>query len=280
MFFYNNIGYFVGSAKEKLNQDLDRCFEKDNKQLVLNPKTLSSLLKDLQNNSRSQSITQSLLDFTFVRINCKKEFKDQANNEKSSSSSFKNEIKNSSILTWLLRIIVLLTIVLIATIVVYLILDRRKSYDSANLKQFYQYGLYAQRRAGRFSGLKYDTDWTGENIPTIYELDALNYLNKKRINQTTSLNLIETELENLSRNLKINCFLIKNVIDFDRIDSKIGTISKLKTIVDNMRDRSIKIILDIDLSGTSKKHELYSKARQDFYLKNNVSNKKIIFKTF
>jgi hypothetical protein len=226
------------------------------------------------------------LDFKLVKISCKKEY------EPPEKSQRWNKITELVSLTWVFRLIVFLIVGVFIAFTIFQIVDYKQrvpdelsiiqqadEFDDDDSFSFFTrnastFSKLRTRNIGHGDGpLKYERDWSGEETPVIYEIDPITFMDSN-MDGFGDLNGIALKLDYIQNVLKINCIQLRNlnwyfdvnlnmfnIYELSMIDEKIGSFSELEHLISLATRRSMKVILEIDLTGTSRSHQY-----KDFYV--------------
>jgi hypothetical protein len=291
---YDSVGCFVGSANAKLDDDLKRASDSSefSNSFEVEADTAVDCVKTQQNNnyvldaSRLANFIEliygnknQLLDFQLVKISCKKEY------EPKKKSTWQKLVKFLKV-TWFFRIALFLIVGIFIAFTVFQIVEYTQrtpdelylaqNIDSEDFDEFIYSRNASKLKTRNIGQLKYEKDWIGEEIPAIYEIDPLTFYDSNA-DGFGDLNGVGLKLDYIQNVLKVNCIMLRNlnlffdtnlnlfnIYGLDMIDEKIGTLSELENLISLANKRSIKVILEIDLTGTSR-----SLQYKDFYVSSN-----------
>ena len=261
--FYDSISYFVGSANAKLANDMKQMnkINKLNKncssQQEPQSNTNGSILKKASESIRSNISSKFNIDFELVKISCKKEC--DPNKKVNFASSLANKIINFIKFKWIFRIVLFMLILAVMSFTLFRlvehILHKRRE---AELEKYRS--LYLIKRDLSIYDSRYLNEWSGERIPTIYEIDFESF------NQNSD-QIILNKFDFMKKVLKIKCVLIRNANITIDLNENSGRLAVLKNLITQAQSKSLKVLIDIDLSGTLINSKLFkNKFTRDLYL--------------
>ena len=263
--FDNNISYLVGSANAKLADDIKKI-QRQNNQII--KKSAQNIEKPNQNritnlfcnNNIRQSdesidnkyfvdLNNDQLDFTFVKINCKKEMNDE-----------KKKIykKIFRVITLTLKFLIFVIIGSIVGYSIYRIIELNKSFagltnQTEYLSDIINNTINIKRSANVYSSDK-NLEWSVQKLPSIYEIEPLSFYDSNNDGFGDLIGIIQ-KLDYIKNSLSISCILLKNLNSYydidsnqfiiqslDTIDHKIGNINDLKRLIDLAHYKSMRVL--------------------------------------
>ena len=253
---YSNISYLVGSANQKLNEDIKRI-QKENKTKSKSNGRFPSYLFNCGSIRQSNCEPKDFsLDFEIVKISCKKEM--YTNSESPDQNLFKHFFFKNSKLELATKA---LLFVLIGSVVAFSIF-RVISLRTNNVKLSNHTGLEGgvnihKKRSANIYSMNEAIEWSGETIPMCYELEPLTFYDSNN-DGIGDLNGVISKLDYFRNVLFINCLLIKNLqsyYSFEKnefimnqknfiIDEKLGKLADLANLVDSAHKMQIRVKLN------------------------------------
>jgi hypothetical protein len=259
--FYDNISYFVGSANAKLANDMKQMnkINKLNKNSSQQEQTTTneSIIKKASDSIRSSISNKFNIDFELVKISCKKEC--DPNKRVDFLSSLAKKIINFIKFKWIFRIALFIIILAIMSFTIFRLVEHLLSKRrQAELERYRN--LYFIKRDLSIYDSRYLNEWSGEKIPTIYEIDF------DSLNQNSD-QIILNKFDFIKKVLKIKCILIRNANITIDLNENSGRLAILKNLITQAQNKSLKVLIDIDLSGTLVNSKLFkNKFTRDLYL--------------
>jgi hypothetical protein len=257
-----SVSSMVGSANVKLESDLNERAINYDKSLnnLFSGRTLSSYLRSKSNrltstpndlNEMKQKQQQNLnnLDFTFVKINCKKEPLTSKNesivfNSTSSlsSSSSSVEVRKSRwySLKWIISISLLLIFLCGLSYIIYFIIDLTSDNPKLSNRRFkFNYNndiKHYWKRSIEDNNANINLD----NCKSIFELK---YTQLQQYNKTS----FEDHFHYIKQILKINCVLLNTSSSTTQNDNNTKYFKKVKNIIQMAHLHSIKVLYFLNL---------------------------------
>lgn len=245
--FDPTVGSFVGSANAKLDDDLLKHSQHQKDVLNINNK--------LPSDSQIDKI-----DFKLVKISCKKEYEPPRKVDERGRLLY--EFLR---LKWTWRAGLVLMAVLVVSVTVYVLIERKFSSSDTRRLDPAEFSFYMRYQANNNSkvrirnigfsskSLHYETEWNGESIPSCYDLDPYTFFDSNN-DGYGDLNGVGMRLGHIQNVLKMGCVLIRRVNGYfdsdtneftisglDEIDRKLGNITELEKLVGLAHKRSMKV---------------------------------------
>ena len=235
-----------------------------------------------------------------MKISCKKEYEDPVTQEDelSMADGLKTINKRTKcservlMFTWCFRFLLVLVVGFFVAFTIYRIVeyktrtrgvdwqmarhhrievnDHDNDYYQRHNYNYYRYQHQQRENDGSGGRLirarnvlrRYDTEWSGENIPAVYELEPLTFFDSNG-DGYGDLNGVREKLDHFQSVLRVNCILIKNlnrhfvsnhwtVLDPIGLDEKLGNMKDLRALLNAASDRKLRVILELDLTGLSR----------------------------
>ena len=265
-----NISYLVGSAHAKLADDMKRSNKlKDSSRIERVANKLNSYLcRQTTSDDSSNSSTSTIdLDFQLVKISCKKEY--PAFDEKRPASFLKKTTRLLK-LKWVFRCFIF---ILVAMLV---------GYAMFRIVEFCSKKLRASRESvvlnSKRNALDFISEWSGESIPSVYELEPITFFDSNN-DGYGDLRGAALKLDYIKHKLKINCILVRNLqmnlphifgnaYELNNVDTRLGSRVDLRHFVNSAHEKSMKVILELDLTGTYFDHKLTHDLKNLYLTKN------------